>query len=93
MAESFGTTDPRQSTSWSDEARDLGRRAIDETTAAAAATRDAVKDNPAATLAIIGGLAFVVGALWMVGRSRQTRPSLLGRLSDLQAELPRPWRT
>ena len=84
------TTDERAS--WSEQAKDVGRRVRDESVEAASAARGAVQDHPVATLAAIGGLAFAVGALWMIARSRQSRPSLLNRLGDLQSELPRRWR-
>lgn len=92
MAQSYDPFVSTQGSSWSDQARDLGQRALDESVETATAMRDTVKDHPTATLAVIGGLAFAIGALWMVGRSRQQPPSLLGRLSDLQGQLPRRWR-
>jgi hypothetical protein len=73
---------------------ELGEQAFDHTTEAAAAGRDTVKEHPIATLAIVAGLAFAVGALWTIGQSRQqTRvDSLLSRLGELQNQLPRRWR-
>ena len=73
---------------------ELGEQAFDRTTEAAAAARDTVKEHPIATLAIVAGLAFVVGALWKTGQSRQQSPvdSLLSRLGELQNQLPRRWR-
>jgi hypothetical protein len=73
---------------------ELGEQAFDRTTEAAAAARDTVKEHPIATLAIVAGLAFAVGALWKIGKSgQQTRvDSLLSRLGDLQNQLPRRWR-
>jgi hypothetical protein len=60
----------------------------------AAAARDTVQEHPIATLAIVAGLAFAVGALWKVGQSRQQTPvdALLSRLGELQNQLPRRWR-
>jgi len=76
-------------------ATDLGARAWEESAAAAESVRDAVREHPIATVAIIAGLAFAVGALWKIGLARQQTPteSLLARLSDLQRDLPRRWRT
>jgi hypothetical protein len=73
---------------------ELGEQAFDHTTEAAAAARDAVKEHPIATLAIVAGLAFAVGALWKIGQSRQQTSvdSLLSRLGELQNQLPRRWR-
>jgi hypothetical protein len=73
---------------------ELGQQAFDHTTEAAASARDTVKEHPIATLAIVAGLAFAVGALWKIGQSRQqTRiDSLLSRLGELQDQLPRRWR-
>ena len=92
MASSFDPS-AQQSSSWSDQARDAGRQALDHTSETTAATRDMIKEHPMATMAVIGGLAFAVGALWMAGRSRQSQWPLMDRLSDLQEELPRRWRS
>ena len=78
-----------------EKAMDLGEQAVDRATEAAATARDTVKEHPIATLAVVAGLAFAVGAIWkMGGRSRQqTRvDSLLSRLGELQNQLPRRWR-
>jgi hypothetical protein len=73
---------------------ELGEQAFDRTTEAAAAARDTIKEHPIATLAIVAGLAFAVGALWKIGQSRQQTSvdSLLSRLGELQNQLPRRWR-
>ena len=92
MATSFEPSS-QQSSSWSEQAREAGRQALDQTAESAAATRDMMKDHPMATFAVIGGLAFAVGALWMAGRSRQSQWPLMDRLSELQSELPRRWRS
>jgi len=65
------------------------------TTQAAAATVDAVREHPLATLAIVAGVAFAIGALWKIGSSRRetTMGSLLSRVGELQDQLPRRWRT
>jgi hypothetical protein len=77
-----------------EKAMDLGEQVVDRATETAAAGRDIVKEHPIATLAIVVGLAFAVGAIWKIGRSRQdTRvDSLLSRLGELQNQLPRRWR-
>jgi hypothetical protein len=72
----------------------MGEEAFARTTEAAAAARDTVKEHPVATLAVVAGLAFAVGALWKIGQSRQQTnvDSLLSRLGELQNQLPRRWR-
>ena len=82
------------SQSYAETVAEFGESALERGTEAAAVARDTVKQHPIATLAVIGGLAFAVGAIWKISQSRQRSPvdSLLGRLSDLQAELPRRWR-
>ena len=73
-----------------EQAMDLGEQVVET----AAAARDTVKEHPIATLAVVAGLAFAVGAIWKIGQSRQhTRvDSLLSRLGELQNQLPRRWR-
>lgn len=85
---------PSGSQGFSERAMEVGEQAFDRTTEAAAAARDTVKEHPIATLAIVAGLAFAVGAPWKIGQSRQqTRvDSLLSRLGELQNQLPRGWR-
>jgi hypothetical protein len=80
--------------SYAETATEFGETALERGTEAAAVARDTVKEHPIATLAVIGGLAFAVGALWKISQSRQRSSvdSLLGRLSDLQAGLPRRWK-
>jgi len=53
-----------------------------------------VKEHPFTTLALVGGLAFAVGALWKLQRSSKTShvDTLMERLSSLQQELPKRWR-
>ena len=81
--------------SYAETVTDFGEAAVERGTEAAALARDTVKEHPIATLAVIAGLAFAVGALWKIGHARQRSPvnSLRGRLSELQAQLPRGWRT
>ena len=61
---------------------------------AATAARDAVKDHPITTLAVVGGIAFAIGALWKLQRSPKASytDTLMSRLSDLQHQLPKRWR-
>lgn len=88
------TVPPSGSQGFSEKAMELGEQAFDRTTEAAAAARDTVKEHPIATLAIVAGLAFAVGALWKIGQSRQqtTVDSLLSHLGELQNQLPPRWR-
>jgi hypothetical protein len=56
-----------------------------------------IKERPYTTLAIAGGLAFAIGALWMVRRQQQqsSLDALLSRLPELpvrQSSWPRLWR-
>jgi hypothetical protein len=58
---------------------------------------EVVKARPYTTVAIAGGLAFAIGALWMVRKQTQqsTYESLLDRLPSLpdrQSLWPRNWR-
>ena len=77
-----------------EQATDIGYQALDQVTEAAAVARDTVKEHPIATLAAIGGLAFVIGALWKMQPSRKTShiDSLMERLSELPQKLPKGWR-
>jgi Xaa-Pro aminopeptidase len=70
------------------------QQALDQATEAATVARDAVKDHPIASLAVVGGLAFAIGALWKMQRSPKVShvDSLMARLSDLQQHLPKRWR-
>jgi len=77
-------------------ARDVGERA--EKMAGDVAT--AIKERPYTTLAIAGGLAFALGALWKLGhqRPRSRLEELAARLPELPSRerieslLPRRWR-
>jgi hypothetical protein len=73
----------------------FGEEVLDRTSQATTATVDAVKEHPMATLAIVAGIAFAIGALWKIGSSRRatTMDSLLARFGELQDQLPRRWRT
>lgn len=77
-----------------DQAGEIGQQALDQATEAATVARDAVKEHPIMTLAIVGGLAFAIGALWKMQRSGRTShvDTLMERLSGLQQQLPKRWR-
>jgi hypothetical protein len=77
-----------------DQAADLGQQALDQATEAATMARDTVKEHPLTTLAVIGGLAFAIGALWKMQQSNKVSraDALMARLSDLQHQLPKRWR-
>jgi hypothetical protein len=87
-------SDPQHRSEPLAEAMDLGERAWERAATAGEAARDSVKEHPIATVAVIAGLAFAIGALWKVGRARQPSrlEGLLSRLSELPNELPRRWR-
>ena len=58
---------------------------------------EAIKERPYATMAVAGGLAFAIGALWMVRRQQPqtTYEAMLSRLPSLpdrQSLLPARWR-
>jgi hypothetical protein len=58
---------------------------------------EAIRERPYATMAVAGGLAFVIGALWMVRRQQPqtTYEAMLARLPSLpdhQTLWPARWR-
>jgi ElaB/YqjD/DUF883 family membrane-anchored ribosome-binding protein len=77
----------------SDTVREYREQALERTADAARAARDTVAEHPLATLAIVAGLGFVIGALWKMGGSRRESvyDGLLARLSDLQRQAGRHW--
>ena len=77
----------------SDTAREYGEQALERTADATRAVRDTVAEHPLATLAIVAGLGFAIGALWKMSGSRRESvyDGLLARLSDLQRQAGRPW--
>lgn len=106
MAE-FGSTPgpPAEGTETSDALADAGRRvsdtvqeygeqALERTGEAARSVRDTVMAHPIATVAIVTGVAFAIGALWKIRNSRQQSgyDRLLDRLADLKGQVPRGWR-
>ena len=80
--------------SYAETVTDFGEAAVERGTEAAALARDTVKEHPIATLAVIAGLAFAVGALWKIGHARQRSPvnSLRGGLWSFRLSC-RGWRT
>jgi hypothetical protein len=78
----------------SETVKESGEQALDRTGEAARTARDTVLEHPIATLAIVAGLAFAIGALWKIGSSRQQsgHRRLLDRLGDLTSQAPRGWR-
>lgn len=73
----------------SDAAQDVG--------AFASEVAGAIKERPYATMAVAGGLAFAIGALWMVRRQKPqtTYEAMLSRLPSLpdhRSLLPARWR-
>jgi hypothetical protein len=77
-----------------EQAADVGQQALDQATQAATVVRDTVKDNPIASLVVVGGLAFAIGALWKMQRTSRTShvDALMDRLAGLQQQLPKRWR-
>jgi hypothetical protein len=47
-----------------DSATEIGQQALDQASETATVARDTVKEHPITTLAVVGGLAFAIGALW-----------------------------
>lgn len=81
------------SRSLAETAQDVGKRSLDF----AGEVGTAIKERPLTALTAAAGLAFAVGALWMVGRPRQRSKldalrARLPELADAQALLPRGWR-
>jgi hypothetical protein len=77
-----------------DQAAEIGQEEFDQASEAAIVARDTVKEHPITTLALVGGLAFAIGALWKLQRSSKTSrvDTLMERLSGLQQQLPKRWR-
>jgi hypothetical protein len=78
----------------SDTAFEYGEQALARTGEAARAARDTALEHPIATIAVVAGLAFAIGALWKIGNSRKqtSYDRLLHYLTDLRGQLPRNWR-
>lgn len=88
-----GMEDSDTSRSFAETAQEVGERSLD----LAGEVGTAIKERPLTALTVAAGLAFAVGALWMVGRPRQRSRldalrARLPDLSDAQGLLPRGWR-
>ena len=77
-----------------EQATDIGHQALDQATEAASVVRDTATEHPITTLALVGGVALEIGALWTLQRSSKLghADTLMERLSDLQQHLPKKWR-
>jgi len=77
-----------------DQATGMGQQALGQVSDAAIIARDIARQHPLATLAVAGGLAFAIGALWKLQRPSKTShvDTLMERLSGLQRQLPKQWR-
>jgi hypothetical protein len=77
-----------------DQITEMGQQALDDASEAATGARDIVKEHPITTLAVVGGLAFAIGALWKLQRSSKTShvDTLMERVAELQQQLPKRWR-
>src|SRR5215470_9072104 len=97
VAQTAPDLDPQQRTGPGAGSGERDERASSElwqdVASAGEAAQQHVKEHPIATIAIVAGLAFAVGALWKIGHSRppSRTEQLLARLSNLSSELPRRW--
>ena len=68
-----------------DRTKELAEEALDRADEWLKPTGLSIKERPMAVLAVVGGLAFVAGAFWMLKNSRQQSryDELVGTLSDL----------
>jgi len=68
----------------SESARELGGEALDRADALLRPVGLSIRERPMACLAVVGGLAFAVGAVWMLRNARQQSRTeeLLQQLSD-----------
>ena len=90
MNPTSGPSDYRSTTSQPDPSQAEGvmeqvTEAAQDVGAFASEVVGAIKERPYATMAVAGGLAFAIGALWMVRRQQPqtTYESLLARLPSL----------
>jgi len=90
MAQPLTNSDPQPGASDPFEISESEEQVLDRTAQAATAAVDTIKEHPIATLAIVAGVAFAVGALWKLGSSppKAGMDSLLSRLGEL-AQSPR----
>ena len=93
MAQTSPYSDLQQRPTPVADAMELGERAWERAATAGETVSQTARQHPIATVALIAGLAFAVGALWKTGRSRQPSrvDSVLARLASLQNELPSRW--
>jgi hypothetical protein len=70
-----------------DKARELGEDALDRAEEWLKPVGLSIKERPMTVLAIVGGLAFAAGAVWMLRSSRQQ--SRYDALVDTLSDLPR----
>jgi len=68
-----------------DRTRELAEEALDRADEFLNPVGLSIKERPMTVLAVIGGLAFAAGALWMFSKSRQQSPydQVVASLSDL----------
>jgi len=68
-----------------DKARELGEEALDRADEWLEPVGLSIKERPMTVLAVVGGLAFAAGAVWMLRNSRQRSGynDVLATLSDL----------
>jgi hypothetical protein len=68
-----------------DKTRELAEEALDRADEWLKPTGLSIKERPMTVLAVVGGLAFAAGAIWMLRNSRQQSryQEMLGTLSDL----------
>jgi len=73
-------------------ARELGEEALDRADAVLRPVGLSIRERPMTCLAVVGGLAFAAGAVWMLRNSRQQSrmDEFLQQLSDY-ARRPRWW--
>ncbi len=70
-----------------DKTRELAGEAMDRAEKFLKPVGLSIKERPMTVLAVVGGLAFAVGALWMFSKSRQ--PSRYDEVVAALSDLPR----
>jgi hypothetical protein len=75
-----------------DRARELGEEALDKADTLLRPVGLSIRERPMTCLAVVGGLAFAAGAVWMLRNSRQQSRTdeFLQQLSEY-ARRPRWW--
>src|SRR4029450_4169475 len=71
-----------------DRARELGEEALDKADALLRPVGLSIRERPMTCLAVVGGLAFAAGAVWMLRNSRRQQSPYDQALATLSA-LPR----